>query len=70
LINKVISTTPVNIANDHTLYANWTAITYTITLYANGGSFNGSSTDSYGPIQHGTTVEQFMSSLPLPTRNG
>jgi uncharacterized repeat protein (TIGR02543 family) len=35
---QVISTTEVTTTTDHTLYAQWTAETYTVTFNANGGS--------------------------------
>ena len=36
---KVVSTTKVTTASNHTLYAQWTGITYQLTLNANGGTY-------------------------------
>lgn len=59
---KVTASSKVAYNYDHTLEARWSAITYTITLDANGGSVSPSKiTVKY----NGTYV-----SLPTPTRNG
>lgn len=42
---KVESDTDVKLAYDHTLYAQWTANTYTVTFVANGGSFTGNESE-------------------------
>ena len=44
----VTSSTAVNIAGNHTLYAHWTANTYTVTFDANGGGSSSSSKVTYG----------------------
>ena len=41
--SKITATTIVEIARDHTLYAQWETKTYTVTFDANGGSVNKSS---------------------------
>ncbi len=47
--NQVTSSTTVTTASNHTLYAHWTANTYTVTFNANGGSVSTSSkTVTYG----------------------
>ena len=60
--SKVTSSTTVTTASDHTLYAHWTANTYTVSFNANGGSVSTSSkTVTYGST-YGT--------LPTPTLTG
>ena len=43
--NKVTEKTKVTLTADQTLYAQWTANTYTVTFNANGGNFADSTTD-------------------------
>lgn len=58
---KVTSETTVNVKGNQILYAQWTAVKYTLTLNANGGSVSPASISvSYG-AEYGT--------LPTPTRN-
>ena len=60
--SRVTSSTTVSITSNQTLYAHWTANTYTATFNANGGSCSKSSKSvTYGSI-YGT--------LPTPTRTG
>ena len=55
---KVVATTLVSTASAHTLYAQWSVCTYTVTLDANGGSFGSATTktmtvtftDKYGTL--------------------
>lgn len=59
---RVTSDTKVTKAYRHTLYARWTANTYTVEFYANGGTVSpNSKTVTYGS-KYGT--------LPTPTRSG
>ena len=59
---KVDPTTKVTQADNHTLYAHWTAKTPTVTFNANGGSVSTSS--------KGVTYNAAYGSLPTPTRTG
>ncbi len=59
---KVTASTKVTTAANHTLYAHWTANTYTVTLNANGGSVS--------PTSITVTYASTYSSLPTPTRTG
>lgn len=61
--SKVTSSTKLIQNSAHTLYARWTANTYTVTLKANGGSCNKSSIKA-------TTGSSYYSSLPTPSRSG
>ncbi len=58
---KVESTTIVNTASAHTLYAHWTANEYTLSFNGNGGSTSNS-------IQ--VTYDSTYGTLPTPTRTG
>ena len=58
---KVTASTKVSTANNHTLYARWTAKTFTITFNSNGGTTVASKTVTYNST-YGT--------LTSPTRNG
>ncbi len=63
--SRVTSTTTVTTAANHTLYAHWTARTYTVSLNANGGSVSPSSITVYYGSSYG-----YYNSLPTPTRSG
>lgn len=58
---QITANTAMTVPNDHTLYGQWTVITYTVTLNGNGGNNPGSITVEHGG-QYGT--------LPTPTRTG
>ncbi len=59
---KIVSSTPVNLTSDQTLFAHWSTSGFTVTFNANGGSTPTSSkTVTYGST-YGT--------LPTPTRTG
>ena len=59
---KVTESTTVSTSSAHTLYAQWSANTYTVTLDANGGTVsNGSLKITFG---------QNYGNLPTPTREG
>ena len=59
---KVDAPTQVSIASDHTLYARWTAKTYTVTFDANGGET---------PTQSkSVSYDATYGDLPTPTRTG
>ncbi len=60
---KVESTTKAQRAEAHTLYAQWTANTYTVAFNANGGSFSGDTSKS-------VTFGQPYGTLPVPTKAG
>lgn len=60
--SKVTSSTTVTTASNHTLYAHWTANTYTVTFDATGGSVSQTSKK----ITFGSTYGE----LPQPTRAG
>jgi len=60
--NEVTETTPVTSTANHTLYAHWTAKSYTVTLNANGGSVSSSSISVSYLSTYGT--------LPNATRGG
>ena len=60
--SKVLSTNKVTITEAQTLYAHWTANTYTLTLNANYGSNN----QTYATVTYGGTY----SMLPTPDRTG
>ncbi len=46
--DNVANNAAMTTANHHTLYAHWTANTYTVTFNANGGSGGGTTTCTYG----------------------
>ncbi len=60
--SKVTSSTTVSTASNHTLYAHWSAKSYTVTFNANGGSVSQGSKTVY----YGSTYDD----LPTPTRTG
>ena len=60
--NVVTSSTTVSLSSDQTLYAQWTANAYTVTLDANGGSVSAESTT----VKNGSAY----GNLPTPTRKG
>ena len=60
--NKVEATTIVKATADHTLYANWTANTYTVTFNPKGGEVN--------PREKNVTFDAAYGELPTPTRTG
>ncbi|HRT81980.1 MAG TPA: InlB B-repeat-containing protein, partial [Oscillospiraceae bacterium] len=59
---KVEATTTVTTASNHTLYARWTAKTYTVTYDANGGSVS--------PGSKSVTYDSAYGTLATPTRTG
>ena len=59
---KVTSSTTVSSNDDHTLYARWTANSYTVTFDANGGSVATASKS----VTYGSTYV----TLPTPTKSG
>ena len=59
---KVTSTTSVTSSTSHTLYAHWTARTYTVTFNPNGGSVS--------PTSKTVTYRSTYGTLPTPTRTG
>ncbi len=61
--SKITATSSVTITADHTLYAIWTANTYTVTFDANGG-------DSVTPTEKDVTYAATYGSLPSPSRTG
>ena len=68
---EVTNAMQVTTASNHTLYAKWTANTYTVTFNADGGSVTPVSQDklfgsTYGKEADGTTNE----ALPTPTKAG
>ena len=58
----VTENTVVTNENDHTLYAKWDPITYTLTLNANGGSVS--------PTSIAVKYDKEYGTLPTPTRTG
>ncbi|MBR4522697.1 MAG: InlB B-repeat-containing protein, partial [Kiritimatiellae bacterium] len=60
--SKITATTTVAITNSQTLYAHWTANTYTVTFDANGGSVTTASKE--------VTYDAAYGDLPTPTRTG
>ena len=60
--NEVKSTTIVQTASDHTLYAKWTANTYKVTFDANGGRVT--------PVSKSCVYDSAYGELPTPTRTG
>ena len=59
---KVTSTTTVSLTSDHTLYAQWTANVYTVTLNVNGGTISTTSKQ--------VTYDSTYGDLGTPTRTG
>ena len=57
-----ITEIPANSTDDYTLYAKWTANTYTVTLNANGGTVN--------PQYMSVTYDGTYGKLPTPARAG
>ena len=64
---QVTSGTTVTTARDHTLYAKWTANTYTVTLDANGGTVTPS---TLSVVYDGKYGDRYNNSLPLAKRDG
>ncbi len=60
--SKVTSSTTVTTTSNHTLYAHWTAKTYTVTFNANGGEVETTSKS--------VTYNSTYGDLPTPTRAG
>ena len=60
--SQVKASTTVTTASNHTLYAHWTANTYTVTFAANGGSVS--------PTSKTVTYGSTYGVLPTPTRTG
>jgi len=60
--SKVTSSTKVTTASNHTLYAHWTANTYTVTFNPNGGSVS--------PTSKTVTYNSTYGDLPTPSRTG
>ena len=58
--SKVTANTKVTLTADQTLYAHWTANTYTVTFKANGGSFADSATEK-------TVTQTYDSNYKLPS---
>ena len=58
--------TTVKVAEDHTIYARWTPIGYTLTINPNGGSYGGKTTNTTVIQSAGTTIGV----LNNPTRAG
>ncbi|MDD3997292.1 MAG: InlB B-repeat-containing protein, partial [Sphaerochaetaceae bacterium] len=58
---QILSTTTISVAEDHTLYAKWTANTYTVTFDGQYGTVPDSTTMS-------VTYDQQYGQLPVPTR--
>ena len=61
-VNKIEAETIVSTTEHHTLYANWTANTYTLNFNPNGGSV----TLSSKTVTYGSPYGE----LPIPTRDG
>lgn len=57
--SQVTSSTTVTTASNHTLYAHWTANTYTVTFNANGGSVS--------PTTKTVTYDSTYGTLPTPS---
>lgn len=60
--NRITAGTKVTKASDHTLYARWSAIPYTVTFNANGGTV--------GTTRRTVYVGQVYGALPMPYRAG
>ena len=61
--SKVTSSTTVTTAQNHTLYAHWTAIEYTVTFDSNGGN-------PPSPKNKKVKYDETYKELPTPTRTG
>ena len=59
---EVIWSTDVTATTSHTLYAHWTANTFSVTFNANGGSVS--------PSSKQYTVDSTYDNMPIPTREG
>jgi uncharacterized repeat protein (TIGR02543 family) len=59
---KIEATTEVNLTADASLYARWTAKSYTVTFDANGGTVS--------PTSATVTYQSPYGALPVPTRSG
>ena len=59
---KIVDTTKVTTASNHTLYAQWTANKYTVTFDPNGGTVSQTSKT--------VTYDSAYGTLPTPTRTG
>jgi uncharacterized repeat protein (TIGR02543 family) len=59
---QVTGDTTITLTTDHTLYAAWTANTYTLTLDAAGGTVS--------PASRSVTFDAAYGDLPVPTRTG
>ncbi len=59
---KITSSTTMSTGSNHTLYAHWTANTYTVTFNANGGSCS--------TANKNVTYNSTYGTLPTPTRTG
>ena len=64
---QVTSSTKVTTARDHTLYAKWTANTYTVTLDANGGTVTPA---TLSVVFDGKYGDGYNDSLPTAKRDG
>ena len=62
--NKVTSSTKVTSTQNHTLYAQWTVNTYTVTFNTNATGI------SVSPASKNVTYESTYGELPTPTRTG
>ena len=62
---KVTAVTTMTTADDHTLYAHWTANTYTVTFDANGGTVTPDTKTVTYDSTYGNSEE-----LPIPTLDG
>ena len=67
LITPVKSSTKVTTAGGHTLYAKWTANTYTVTLDANGGTVTPA---TLSVVYDGKYGDGYNNSLPSAKRDG
>ena len=67
LTTPVTSSTKVTTAGDHTLYAKWTANTYTVTLDANGGTVTPATLSVVYDRPYG---DKYNNSLPSAKRDG
>jgi comEA protein len=69
--SKITKTTIVQTANDHTLYAQWKAKKYTVTLNANGGTVSPVSGGAKAKsTKMSVTYAKKFGKLPTPTRTG
>ena len=59
---QITSSTKVTTASNHSIYAHWTANTYTVTFDPNGGTVS--------PTTATVTYDSTYGSLPTPTRTG